>query len=173
MPIRTTKFEINTYYHIFNRWYSKKIIFREDKNYERFISLIVKYNKIFDWIKILAYSILPNHFHLIINSRNNWTDISEFMRKIQQSYSMYFKTKYKNKEWIIIKWEPLFSWRFNSLKIDNEDYLKKCLYYVNFNSIHHKIVKNIEDYKWSSYHQLKNKNIFDIYEWLILDELEL
>ena len=172
MPSRKIILEKNKYYHIFNRWFNKNIIFRNNSDFERFIAIIVKYNKIYDWIKILAYSILPNHFHIILITNKENSDISNFVWKIQQSYLMYFKTKYKDK-YLEIKWKTFFEWNFKIKYINSEEYLKQCISYVIYNSIHHKIVKNIEDYKWSSYHLLKNKDKINNYKDLILNELEI
>ena len=45
--------------------------------------------------------------------------------------------------------------------------------YVSFNAVKHEIVENINDYKWTSYHQLsKNQKVMK-YRNLELRELEL
>lgn len=72
------------------------------------------------------------------------------MRKIQVSISMYLKTKYsENFEWL-----KIFEWRFKSKEISNDEYFNKCLYYVNYNAVKHWIIEKIEDYPYSSIHQL-------------------
>ena len=68
---------------------------------------------------------------------------------------MYFKRKYSDDT--SIKW-PLYEWRFKAKRIDSEEYLYQCMAYVSLNPIKHKIVENIEDYKWTSYHQLEDKH---------------
>lgn len=42
---------------------------------------------------------------------------------------------------------------------------------MNFNPLKHNIVDDINNYKWTSYHQI-NKEKIDKYKDLILDELE-
>lgn len=168
MPIRKIDLEANNIYHIYNRWFEKQFIFREDKDYERFIKTMKKYNEIYNWIKIYSYCLLPNHFHMIISSTNSWDEISDFMRKIQQWYAMYFKMKSNlNSK---TRWQ-LFEWRFKAKLILDQEYLAKCLAYVNFNAVKHWIVENIEDYPWTSYHQI-DKTKIENYRDLILDELE-
>jgi hypothetical protein len=56
--------------------------------------------------------------------------------------------------------------------IQDEEYLAKCIAYVNFNPLKHQIVDNIDNYKWTSYHQIDNINI-EKYKDLLLEELEL
>ncbi len=171
MPIRKIKLLKNYYYHIYNRWYTKQIIFKEDIDYKRFYETILKYNKEFSWINIVSYSFLPNHFHLILRSFESGLEISSFMRKVQQAYVMYYRAKYSNSSPDSnLRW-PFFEWRFKAKLISKEEYFYKCLAYVNFNPLKHKIVKNIDDYKWTSYHQL-DKNKIEWYKDYILKELE-
>ena len=54
-----------------------------------------RYKEEFNGIHIYAWCLLPNHFHLLLKSDKSGLEISSFMRKLQQSYAMYFKTKYK------------------------------------------------------------------------------
>jgi len=67
----------------------------------------------------------------------------------------------------------LFEWRFKAKLIKDEDYLSKCLAYVNFNALKHEIVDNIDNYSWTSYHQITNKEKINKYKDLILWELEI
>jgi len=162
MPRRTCE---PWYYHVYNRWFEKMIIFKSEIDFERFYKLLIKYSndEKYRYIKILSYSFLPNHFHFVIS--NPGVELSNFMWVLQNAYSKYFNIKYDR------RWQ-LFEGRFKAKLINNQDYLYKCIHYVNFNPLKHKIVSNIKDYKYTSYHQLtkkeKDENRFD----LILDELE-
>ena len=137
---------INQYYHIFNRWYDKKNIFLDEDDYERFLKTIIRYQKEFPSIIFYSYSLLPNHFHFLLNDKkDDWNCIiPDFMRKLQNSYSKYFNIKNN------IKWQ-FFEWRYKANIIQKEKYLFSCISYINANPIKHWIVKNIEDWKFSSY----------------------
>ena len=173
MPSRIIPLETNKYYHIYNRWYDKMIIYKDKSDFERFIKTMLRYNNQYSWIKIYSYCILPNHFHFVLSSNESGLEISNYMRKIQQWYAMYFKSKYSNSSPDSnIRWQ-IFEWRFKAKLISNDDYLAKCLAYVNFNAIKHEIVEDIMDYPYTSYHQLANKDKIDQYKDLILDELEV
>ena len=153
MPVRQIPLLQNYIYHIYNRWFEKMSIFRSKSDFERFLILMQKYLWKYPSIKVYSYSILPNHFHFIVQTTWEGKDISEYIWKIQQSYSMYFKIKYKN---LIpgLKWISLFEWRFKAKLIETDEYLHQCLAYVNYNPVKHKLVKNIEDYPYTSYHQI-------------------
>lgn len=160
----------NWYYHIYNRWFQKQILFKIKYDFERFYKYIIKEQQNYKNVKIVSYSFLPNHFHFIIHNSETGLEISEFMRKIQGSYAMYFKAKYKNETGLRV---PVFEWRFKAKLIQDQEYLERCIAYVNFNPIKHEIVKSIDDYEWTSYHQLTNKDKINQYRDLILEELEI
>lgn len=142
------------------------IIFKNRSDFERVYKLVIKYNKLDKYkdIKILSYSFLPNHFHFVISTI--WNEVSSFFWDIQNSYSKYFNIKYWRKG-------QLFEWRFKAKLIKDDDYLAKCLSYVNFNALKHEIVDNIDNYPWTSYHQITNKDKINMYKNLILWELEI
>jgi REP element-mobilizing transposase RayT len=95
------------------------------------------------------------------------------MKKLQWSYSVWFRVKYPLEDGTGTQLKlPVFEWRFKSKLITDDDYLNKCIAYVNFNPLKHEIVDNIENYKWTSYHQIDKKKI-DQFKDLFLDELEM
>jgi len=94
-------FEENNYYHIYNRWFEKQIIFRDDYDFSKFYKYIIKNQKEYtDEIKIVSDCFLPNHFHFIFKINKTGLFLSDFMIKIQVSYAMYFKRKYTDNETI-------------------------------------------------------------------------
>lgn len=100
-------------------------------------------------IKIISYSLLPNHFHFVIHNIEEWFFISKFMCKLLWAYANFYNIKYKKAKWI-----SLFESRFKSKIIKNEIYLNQCLYYVNLNAIKHWIVENIIDRPYTIYHEI-------------------
>lgn len=71
---------------------------------------------------------------MIIKSSKSGIKISNFMRKLQQWYAMYFKISSSSD--LKIRWQ-FFEWRFKAKLIKDEDYLAKCMVYVNFNPLKH------------------------------------
>ena len=53
-----------SYYHIFNRGSNRQIIFYTPANYIYFLKLLNKF--LGSYVHFLSYSLLPNHFHLVI-----------------------------------------------------------------------------------------------------------
>jgi putative transposase len=138
-------------YHVFNRGAHKQKIFLEERDYRRFqLNLHVanhtepivireilesqKYKEPFSGFRsdkslvdILAYSLMPNHFHLILRQKTDG-GISRFMRKTGVGYSMYYNVKYSHSG-------VLFQGRFQSRHIDNEAYFRWIFSYVHLNPI--------------------------------------
>ena len=65
----------DTSYHVINRSNSRVQIFNSDKEYQHFESLLLEGVEI-KGMRILAYCIMPNHWHLVLYPRNDW-DMSE------------------------------------------------------------------------------------------------
>ncbi len=166
---RREPFLLNSYYHIYNRWYNKSIIFNNYRCFKRFYAYLISYLKEFCDVKIVSYSFLPNHFHLIVyNVDSTGTHISYFMKKLQWAYAIWHRIKYPLGTGTKL---PFFEWRFKAKLIDSDRYLYKCLAYVNYNPLKHWIVNNIDNYMWTSYHQIDEHKI-NKYMSTILEDLE-
>ncbi len=85
-------FQKNCVYHIYNRGNRKLQICLDTEDYTQVIHLIKRFfpTQNFD---ILAYCIMPNHFHLLIVKIKN-RSISYSMQMFGASYTRYFNKKY-------------------------------------------------------------------------------
>ena len=139
----------NAFFHIFNRGLNKQKIYIDNQDYVTFLKrlVILKKDKEFDH-SIYAYVLMPNHFHLLIQTRKN--SISQIMTSLLTSYSMYFNRKYE-------RIGILFQNRFKSKLCDKETYFLGASRYILLNPIEAGLVKNLIDYPWSSYMELYNR----------------
>ncbi|MFA5771070.1 MAG: transposase [Patescibacteria group bacterium] len=78
-------------------------------------------------VSICAHSIMPNHFHLILQEVKEG-NISTFMQKLLTAYSMHFNKKYKRSG-------SLFMKPFRSKYIKNEHYFMYLLGYLHLNQV--------------------------------------
>lgn len=85
--LRCAQFDSYGTYHIINRGSSDTIIFKEDKDKEKFLYILKKAQKIFNFT-LYAYCLMNTHFHLLIYS--NGANISEYMKYIQQCFAIYY-----------------------------------------------------------------------------------
>ena len=106
------------------------------------------YYKIFK-IDILAYCIMDNHAHLLLYSNENG-NLSKFMQKVSMLYAIYYN-KSKNRVGVV------FRNRFTTKAINNKKQLYICMKYIFMNPVKAGIVKEIQEYKYSSYKDFINQ----------------
>ncbi|MEK7544240.1 MAG: transposase [Patescibacteria group bacterium] len=134
------------FYHVYNRGVARQPIFQDANDYQKFLKRLVelKTKKGFDH-SIYAYVLMPNHFHLLIQTRK--IPISKIMTSLTTSYSMYFNKVYH-------RVGPLFQNRFKSKLCDKDAYFLGASRYILLNPIEAGLAKSLEDYLWSSYQEL-------------------
>ena len=159
MPKRR-KFEENTNYHVYNRWLYKQTLFHNNKDLQRFLWYIDIYKKKCEKdLSILAYCILPNHFHLVVHNISGGHRLSYFIGNICAAYTRYYKAKYAKE-----KGKMYFECRFKAKEIIDEDYLQQCIQYVENNPLKHGLIDNIKDWIFRSENSHPGANIENI-DW--------
>lgn len=151
---RNTPLVTGETYHVYNRGAHKSEIFKSPADYDRLLSLLylsngdrpVNFRSILEKhkgltfvdlvefagprvpiVELLAYSLMPNHFHLVLRQKIDG-GISAFMQKLCTAYSMYFNLKHEHSG-------TLFQGRFKSSHVDNEPYFRWILAYVHLNPL--------------------------------------
>ncbi|MDC9715475.1 MAG: transposase [Gammaproteobacteria bacterium] len=82
-------------------------------------------------VSIVAYCLLPNHFHLLLR-QNVERGISQFMQRLGTSYTMFFNQQEKRSG-------SLFQGKFKAKHLEGDFALPTVSAYVNLNHKHHKI----------------------------------
>lgn len=152
-------------YHIFNRGVAKQDIFRDKNDYQHFLNTFSFYleknpdqrlsktnpellsqlisippkNAL---VEILAYCLMPNHFHLMIRQLTD-NGITTFARRFLDSYARYFNTKYD-------RVGTIFQGRFKAVLVENDIQLVHLSRYIHLNAYLNKISNDFNNYKWSS-----------------------
>lgn len=124
-------------------------------------------------IQILAYVLMNNHFHFLLETP--LANLSQFMRRFNITYASYFNRIHK-------RVGHLFQGRYKSILVDKESYLSELSRYIHLNPVRIKGMKNktseeswnyLVNYPWSSlrrYLNKKNKKPFIEYS-LVLEDL--
>jgi putative transposase len=86
---------------------------------------------------------MTNHLHLLVTPKDK-EQLTVFMQSMANRYVRYFNAKNKRTGTI---WEG----RFKSCLVDSEHYLFALYKYIEMNPIKAGMVKELADYKWSSY----------------------
>ena len=128
-------------YHVILRGNERKKIFETDEDKKRFLKILTRTKDKYHFL-IYAYCLMDNHAHLLLNCNGN--DISLLMKSINISYASYYNRKYKRSG-------HLFQDRFRSELIGDDPYFLQVSKYIHRNPVKARMVKNVEDYQWSSY----------------------
>lgn len=153
MP-RTARITIdNTCYHIITRGNQKQPVFKDNKDYEKYLSLLTRYKKRYKF-KLYAFCLMPNHIHLILEIPQGDT-LNKIMRGLNLSYTLYFNYTHKTVGHL---WQD----RYKSKIIERDSYLIDCINYIENNPLRASIVEQLSQYRWSSYIlKLKNDVLID------------
>lgn len=92
MRTRSIQFQPGPIYHVYNRGNNRQKIFLSAENYDFFLRRLHHYFSK-SKIELLAYCLMPNHFHLVIRLREE-TDFPNVMRSFSTSYVKAFHKRY-------------------------------------------------------------------------------
>lgn len=116
-------------------------------------------------VDILAFCLMPNHYHLLLRPRRG-NAIPKFMKKLNIGYAKYFNQKYK-------RTGTLFEGRYKSVLVKEHAHFVHLPYYIHLNPLdlaapewregkldnYKKAIGFLESYRWSSHlDYLGNKN---------------
>ncbi|MCG9968460.1 transposase [Pelotomaculum terephthalicicum JT] len=128
-------------YHITARGNERKKIFFMPDDYEKFKDYLKAAKQKYGII-IHSYVLMSNHYHLILETPDG--NLSKVMHNINSSYSTYLNIRRKRSG-------HLFQGRYKAILVDKDNYLIELSRYIHLNPVRAGIVKQPEDYEYSSY----------------------
>jgi len=133
------------FYHIINRGVERRNVYFDEDDFDRFLSIIYKALKDHD-VVLHSYCLMTNHYHLLIETKQ--PNISNVMKQINSLYSIYFNKKYKRSG-------HLWQGRFASYYLYDDVHFWYVAKYIERNPIEANMVKQIDNYKYQSFFQMK------------------
>ncbi len=110
-------------------------------------------------VDLLAFTLMPNHYHLLIRPRND-DSLSGFMQKLNTGYTNYFNQKYRRAG-------ALFSGKYKYVAIKSDQHFVHIPYYIHCNPLdlektngnwrdrniksYEVALRFLNQYKWSSH----------------------
>lgn len=147
----------NGIYHIMMRGIDKRWIFLQDQDYQRFMEYMERAKRKSE-MQVLAYCLMKNHIHLLI--KEGTEGIGDTIRRISVGYAQYHNKTHE-------RTGHLFQNRFRSEAINDDRYLFTVFRYIHQNPLKAGLVKTIEEYPWSSYHEYLQKKPYIVDESLL------
>ena len=130
------------WHHVMNRGVSHRTLYESEDDARFYLSLIAREVQR-DVIEVHAFCILPNHFHFL--ARSPLGELSNAMRRVESVYARRFNRRYDRDG-------PLFRGRFLSKIVDDVDYRRDLVRYIDHNPVAAGIVDDPALYRYCSAH---------------------
>ena len=156
--MRREKLATGEYYHVLNRGFDKKEIFRDDGDIARFFQSMEEFNSIDPigsiyenyllkkkngpprskkrsknqkLVDFAAYCLNPNHYHFLVRQTVD-DGIKKFLQRLGAGYTKYFNHKYQRIGY-------LFQGPYKLVHVNSNEYLLHLSVYINLNDRVHKL----------------------------------
>jgi REP element-mobilizing transposase RayT len=132
-------------YHVMCRGNRQEAIFKDPKDYERFLDTLEEVSERNGWL-IHAFVLMNNHYHLLLETPE--PNLVDGMRWFQSTYTQRYNARHH-------EWGHLFQGRYKALPVDQGEYFRTVADYIHLNPAraHAYDLKRgqLTDFKWSSY----------------------
>jgi len=130
-------------YHVVNRGNDKRVIFREEADYEHFMSLLIRGRERAE-VTIHGFSLLSTHFHLLAQPMSR-DALSAFMHWVTGCYACDLR-----KNTATVGFGHVFQRRFFSAPVEDHLGWLTVLGYIEANAREAGVVRRAEEWKWCS-----------------------
>lgn len=128
-------------YHVINRGNGRARVFHKDRDFQAFVELFAPACERLP-MRILAYCLLPNHFHLVLWPRHDG-DLSRWMQWLMTAQVRRYHQSHHSSGHV---WQG----RFKAFPIQQDGHLLAVLRYVERNPLRAGLVRAAEKWPWSS-----------------------
>lgn len=169
MPYRLVPLVNGQIYHIFNRGSEKRRIFEDRRDYQRFLKTLQyyqldglnvslsKFSSLHEYkmntakklVEILAFCLMPNHFHLLVKQVGD-SGITQFMSKTSNSFTKYYNIRHS-------RIGPLLQAEFKAVLIESDEQFIHVQRYIHLNPVASFLTDDLTNYEWSSYPEYLGK----------------
>jgi REP element-mobilizing transposase RayT len=119
----------------------RRDIFRDDRDRDRFLSVLERTVGLFRW-RLHAYVLMGNHYHLVLETPE--PTLSRGMRQLNGIYTQAFNRIHR-------RTGHLLQGRFKAVLVEKEAHLLELCRYVVLNPVRAGVVRTAKDWLWSSY----------------------
>ena len=124
-----------------NRGARKQRVFLRDEDCLHFLAQVAELPVRFG-LRVHAYAIMPNHFHLLLESTRG--QLAEGMQFLQATYAQMLNTEHA--------WDgPVFRGRYRSLLVDDDTWWLHLLAYIHLNPVRAHLAPSPGSARWTSH----------------------
>jgi len=128
-------------YHVTSRGDRREAIYMDDKDREKWLEILGNVCSRFNW-RCHAYCLMDNHYHIVIETAE--ANLSKGMRQLNGVYTQYFNKQHN-------RVGHVYQGRYKGILVERDSYLLELSRYVVLNPIRADMIKNMDEWKWSSY----------------------
>ena len=159
MPRRQRKGTAGVPHHVLNRASRRDCLFVDADDYRAFIRVLAEAKQRVD-IRLLAFSVMPNHWHLIV-----WPNLDQ-----QLSRFMHWLTLTHTQRWhathATTGTGPHYQGRYKAIPIQCNQHFLTVARYVERNPVRAGLVDKAQDWQWgSAWHRFNNCDVDLLDTW--------
>jgi putative transposase len=128
-------------YHVLSRGNAQATVYHDGYDYQEFVTQIGRACEHVP-MRVLAYCLMPNHFHLVAWPRENG-DLGRWMHWLLTTHVHRHHRRYGTNG-------RLWQGRYKAFAIQDDHHLLAVLRYVERNPLRANLVAHAEDWRWSS-----------------------
>ncbi len=158
----------DAFYHVYNRGWNLGKIFIDEQDYEYFESLLARYlspesmkddfgksyKHFYLDLRLVAYCLMGNHFHLLLYQYDDEVAISRFMTSLSTAYTAYFNKRHERRG-------SLFESTYKAVWIGDDAQQMHITRYIHLNHARYS--------KWP--HSSYKDFLLDAREWIEPDQI--
>jgi putative transposase len=130
-------------FHIINRGVGRRELFADDRDYAAF-ERVLAYALSFDPVQLLAYCLMPNHWHLVVCPTADG-QLARFMQRLTSTHSRRWQG-YRQQ----VGFGHLYQGRYKSFPVQDDHHFLTVVRYVERNALRAGLVTSAEQWRWSS-----------------------
>jgi len=130
-------------YHGLNRANFRSTLFKKDAHYKDFLGILEESLR-FVPMRILAYCLMPNHWHLVLCPPADG-DLSKFLQRVTLTHTQRYHAQTRT-----VGYGHVYQGRYKSLPVEQDRHFLALVRYVERNAKRAGLVARAEDWPWSS-----------------------
>lgn len=136
------------FFHVITQGIEKRFIFDKPEDIKYYIKIMYKIKEEHN-INIIAYCIMNNHTHMLVETQVI-EQLSKYMQRINTTYGKYYNKKYNRVGYV-------FRDRYKAEGIYSEKHLYNCIKYIHNNPVKAGICNKAEEYPYSNYKMMRTE----------------
>lgn len=130
-------------FHVLNRAIQGLVLFQTPSDYRAFLRIFRDAAER-EPMRLLAFAIMPNHWHLVVWPTDDRA-LSAFMKRLSAMHAQYWRRGHES-----VGRGAVYQGRYKAIAVQDDHHLWQVIRYVERNALRGKLVAAAEDWEWCS-----------------------